>query len=98
LRAAGIAARHNVASLTSEPLSKQFALRGFSGAVAAVDRKEHDSLIFLLEYQLVSVAEKRQPPHVILSDAKNLSHIEILRYAQDDKTGFRDRNQLQSKR
>jgi hypothetical protein len=41
-----------------------------------------------------SVAEKRQPPHVILSEAKNLSHIEILRYAQDDKTDFRNRNEL----
>jgi hypothetical protein len=45
-------------------------------------------------FYLVSVAEKRQPPHVILSEAKNLSHIEILRFAQDDKTGFRNRNYL----
>jgi hypothetical protein len=47
-----------------------------------------------LEPTLVSVAEKRQPPHVILSIAKNLSHIEILCYAQDDKTGFRNRDIL----
>jgi hypothetical protein len=32
--------------------------------------------------------------HVILSEAKNLSHIEILRFAQDDKAGFRNRNYL----
>jgi hypothetical protein len=61
-----------------------WSLFGGIGAFAGWRRKSAAQLVF--------VTEKRQPPHVILSEAKNLSHIEILRFAQDDKIGFRNRN------
>jgi hypothetical protein len=46
----------------------------------------------------VFVALSRPPFRVLLSEAKNLRHFELLRFAQDDKIGFCNRDDFERDR